>query len=348
MLKYLTTSCIALLIPLCWAFLAPRQVSFSPRAKLSDYGFFIGNLADMKPAPDMIPYEVNSPLFTDYAHKQRFIFLPPGAKITYNDSVSFSFPVGTAIVKNIYYPLDEQDPSKGQRIVETRVLIHDIEGWIAMPYLWDDTQTDATLAAAGASTPVTWRDDKGQKRELNYVVPNTGQCKRCHLHNKKLSPLGPSARQLNGTVHYPEGDKNQLEHWASKGILTGFAHKTTDVPALVHWGNPAHSVETRARSWLDVNCGHCHNPEGAASFTELRLDYWANNPSALGVLKVPEVADRWTVTMRYDIEPGKPDQSVLLHRMESTIPGIMMPELGRKMVHREGVELIREWISSMK
>jgi len=37
-----------------------------------------------------------------------------------------------------------------------------------------------------------------------------------------------------------------------------------------------------------------------------------------------------------------------LHRMNSTEPAVMMPELGRKMIHKEGVALIRSWIASLE
>jgi hypothetical protein len=50
--------------------------------------------------------------------------------------------------------------------------------------------------------------------------------------------------------------------------------------------------------------------------------------------------------MFYDVVAGHPEQSILVHRMESTEPKILMPELGRSLVHKEGLELIREWIRS--
>ena len=72
---------------------------------LSSYGFFVGKLADLQPAKGLIPYELNTPLFTDYAHKLRFIKLPEGSPMKYHPSEVFDFPLGTVLIKNFYYPL---------------------------------------------------------------------------------------------------------------------------------------------------------------------------------------------------------------------------------------------------
>jgi len=45
--------------------------------------------------------------------------------------------------------------------------------------------------------------------------------------------------------------------------------------------------------------------------------------------------------------PVSAGESILIHRMESNTPKIMMPELGRTVVHQEDVALIRQWIVSM-
>jgi hypothetical protein len=45
--------------------------------------------------------------------------------------------------------------------------------------------------------------------------------------------------------------------------------------------------------------------------------------------------------------PGAPDESILIYRVESTDPGSMMPELGRSLVHAEGVALLKDWIAGL-
>ncbi len=51
--------------------------------------------------------------------------------------------------------------------------------------------------------------------------------------------------------------------------------------------------------------------------------------------------------LRYDLVPGRPDESILIYRLESTAPKVSMPALGRDVVHEEGVRLLRQWIASL-
>ena len=191
-------------------------------SKLSEYGFFHGEMADMLPSEGVIPYELNTPLFSDYALKARFIRIPTGKTVAYNDSLVFDFPVGTEIVKTFYYPKDARNVDKGRRLIETRVLIREEAGWKALPYVWDEAQGEAYLEVAGARKEVQWKDNKGKKQKIDYVVPNMNQCKGCHLYGESLSPIGPSARQLHRELSYPHSEThNQLQYMADKGWLTG-------------------------------------------------------------------------------------------------------------------------------
>ena len=89
--------------------------------KLSDYGFFQGNIAQQQPAAGVVPYALNTPLFSDYAEKLRFMKLPDGRAVAYNDSAVLDFPVGTTLIKTFYFPTDFRDPAKGRRLMETRL-----------------------------------------------------------------------------------------------------------------------------------------------------------------------------------------------------------------------------------
>ncbi|RMG70190.1 MAG: hypothetical protein D6722_09010, partial [Bacteroidetes bacterium] len=177
----------------------------APKVALSEYGFFVGDIAAQQPAPGVMPYALNTPLFTDYAEKLRFVRLPDGATVDYNDREVLDFPVGTAIIKTFFYPVDARKPEKGRRLMETRLLLHQEEGWKALPYHWNEAQTDAYLEVAGAITPVKWIDAEGKKHKLDYVMPNLNQCKGCHSLAGEMTPIGPSARQLNGDFVYAEG-----------------------------------------------------------------------------------------------------------------------------------------------
>lgn len=315
--------------------------------KLSEYGFFKGKQADLDPVDGVVPYNLNTPLFSDYAHKQRFIKLPAGQKAVYNDKEVFDYPVGTILIKNFYYPNDFRDESKGRRIIETRLLVHKDSGWIALPYIWNDDQTDASLQVAGGHKDITWVHYDGTQKKLNYAIPNVNQCQNCHNRNEVFSPIGPSARQLNGDYAYATGKENQLDYWIKHDMLTGLTASTT-APKLPVWDDPkTGSLADRARAYLDINCGHCHRPEGTANSSGLFLYVHEKDPAKWGINKPPVAAGRGSSDLHYDIVPGQPDQSILAFRMSSTDPGIMMPELGRKMNHDEGIKLIREWIASL-
>lgn len=315
---------------------------------LSEYGLFEGQLSDMNPGPHLVPYDLNSSLFTDYAFKKRFIYLPEGTNMIYNDEEVLEFPEGAMIFKFFYYPHDFNDPEGAKTIMETRVMIKKNNEWAAFPYSWNESQTDATLALAGDTKPISWVDEKGKSHHLDYSVPNMNQCKSCHELSNKMVPIGPSARQLNKVFQYVHGEANQLQHLVDINWLKDMP-PLEDCPKLASWeDNSQVSVSARARAYLEINCGHCHRPEGPAKNSALHLMAHVDNPAAWGVGKTPIAAGRGSGGLQYDIVPGDPDASILVYRMESEEPEIMMPELGRKTAHQEGVQLVRDWIKSMK
>lgn len=318
----------------------------APRMKLSEYGFFTGALKDQQPAKGVIPYHLNTPLFTDHAEKLRFVVVPEGTSVPYNDTAVFDFPVGTTLIKTFYYPTDYRDPSKGRRIMETRLLIHEEKGWRALPYIWNAEQTDAELDVAGETTTVSYVDAAGKKRSHAYVVPNMNQCKGCHNKQEKMMPIGPSAWQLNGDHDYGAARENQVAHWVGAGIMQDPGKA---LPKGVVWNDPSTgSLDERARIWLDINCAHCHRVDGPASSSGLHLGWQEKDPLKWGVEKTPVAAGRGSGGLRFSIVPGKPDESILLYRIRSSDPGVMMPELGRTQVQPEAVALIRDWIAEMK
>jgi uncharacterized repeat protein (TIGR03806 family) len=337
-----------LFLPVLLAGLAPERPEL-PRMKLSEYGFFSGNLVDLKPASNVFPYEVNAPLFSDYAEKARFVFLPENTKLRYDADAEFSLPVGAVIIKVFYYHNDASKPENGRKIQETRLLIKEEHAWKALTYIWNAEQTDAELEVAGASFPVQWVNSEGKKKQVDYVVPNVNQCKGCHSFDGNFTPIGLTARQLNLDIRSETGMENQLALWQKQGRLElpeGF--DPAQAPRLSDYRKTDASMDARARGYLDANCAHCHNPHGPASTSGLFLESTQTNPERLGVGKPPVAAGRGSGKRQYGIVPGKPNESILLFRMESSDPGIRMPELGRQLEHREGVELIRNWIKEMK
>jgi uncharacterized repeat protein (TIGR03806 family) len=326
------------------------QVDFSqiPFKNLSEYGFFLGQMKKMIPAEGVLLYEPSSSLFTDYAHKSRFIWMPKGNPAQLLDDVegSMDFPDKTILIKNFYYPADFNKPSENRRILETRLLIKRNGTWDAFPYVWKDDQTDAIYKVVGAEIPVKWTDEAGNEQVINYIVPNKNQCKNCHNKQETMVPIGVKAKYLNHAIIFAEGEKNQLLKWQEAGYLSG----PTDIallPSMVDYRDENHSLDLRAMAYLDINCGHCHRAEGPASTSGLFLTYEEKDPLRLGINKAPVAAGTGAGSFKYDIVPGHSDQSILTYRMSTNKVGAAMPEIGRVTVHEEGLRLIREWIDGM-
>lgn len=330
---------------------SPEPYADAPRLKLSEYAFFKGKLSDLSPAPGVFPYEVNAPLFSDYAEKARFIYLPEGTRMEFDSARAFGFPTGAAIIKNFYYWKDARAPDNGRNILETRILLKEELGWKAYAYVWNAEQTEATLEVAGAHFPVQWITKEGAKMDLEYIVPNLNQCKGCHSYDGKFVPIGTTVRQLNRT----ENGADQLLVWQQSGLLTlPSGYDPAQAPRLTDYRKPIapatpgqNPYESAARAYLDGNCAHCHNPHGPANTSGMFLSASETDAEHIGIGKPPVAAGRGSGDRRFGIVPGQPGESILVYRMESNDPGVRMPELGRQLAHQEGVELIKAWIRKM-
>ena len=303
--------------------------------RLQDFGLLVDGKT---PAPGVVPYHLNTPLFSDYSMKFRFMHLPKGKKAKATGDGLLDFPVGTVLIKSFGYPTDMRSPDKDLRILETRLLIHRASGWVALPYVWNADETEATLKRAGQRMDVSWTHLDGQKRTISYAVPNANQCKGCHVSGAAMTPIGPKVRNLD--------DGHQLQALAHAGLLSG---KTQAVRPMPVWDKPeSGTVALRARAYLDANCGHCHNKAGPADTSGLWLDWDQPADTNLGIGKRPTAAGRGSVGLDFAIKPGDPAASYLVARMASTEPGIAMPELSRSMTHEEGVALVSQWIREMQ
>jgi uncharacterized repeat protein (TIGR03806 family) len=333
----------------------------APPRVLSAYGFF-RDAGAREPNARVTPYDLNTALYSDGALKFRYVYIPEGAQARYSADDVFEFPVGTVLIKTFAFAADMRRPTENVRFLETRLLIRRDGGWIALPYVWNEEQTEAHLSPAGATVPVNFSDEQGQAIALDWSVPNVNQCAGCHARagDNVVLPIGPSARNLNRGVMYPvRGEPvidglqitavmhDQLETWVRLGML-GSTPPPLEAPRVPLAYNPTDgTLEQRARAYLDVNCAHCHNPGGPAHTSGLDLRWSQDDPALWGVLKRPVAAGRGSAGLEFAIEPGHPERSILVHRMVATDPGVMMPELGRTLVDERGVQLMRDWIAGM-
>lgn len=298
--------------------------------KLSEFGFFT-DAAGWKPNQGVELYHLNSALFTDYAEKYRYIYIPAGEQAVAHSDGVLQFPVGSALIKSFGYKVDGED-----RLLETRLLLHRADGWIALPYVWNAEQTEATLKVAGKRVPVRFTDPSRQQRSISYAVPNKNQCKECHALSEAVVPIGPKMRNLS---------HDTLDMLLSNDMLEQPSGDHSPIP---DFGDTAMPLESRARAYLDINCAHCHNRQGSASNSGLFLTYEEKSPVHLGVGKRPVAAGRGSGGFSFAIAPGQPDQSIMMHRLKSLEPGVAMPEVGRSLVHDEGAALLSEWIAAME
>ena len=307
---------------------------------LSEFGFF-QDMQNQIPAEGVHPYSLVSPLFSDQTDKLRFVYVPEGQKLGYVKDKVFIFPVGSTLIKTFAY-LNMNGPLE-QQLLETRLLINTNAGWKAISYVWNEEQTDAKRAIAGATIPTSFLNSQGELVAVRYRAPNQNQCKECHQVNKVMTPIGPKARNMNKDLNYQSGEMNQLLYWAALGWID----QKLDSTPISSYTDVNASLNNRARAYLDINCGHCHIPGGSADTTGLYLNLIEENQEKLGIFKKPVAAGRASGNLKYSIVPGHSDDSIMLFRMKSLDPGIMMPESGRALADDTGIKLIKNWIDKL-
>ena len=286
---------------------------------LSELHLFTDELNNLTPNEHAFEYNINTPLFTDYAHKQRLIALPVGTSMEYIDNGFPYFPDNTLIAKTFYYNNDERDLSLGKKIVETRILIKTEGVWELGNYVWNEEQTDATLEESSTTTlvPVSYIDEEGNSNDVSYEIPSTQQCFDCHSNSGNVILIGPKLRSMNFN--------NQLENFISNNYLTNISDPIT-ITTLPNWEDENYTLEERARAYFDINCAHCHSDGGFCQFqSTLRLSY-----------ETP-FADSQIYERRSNIDT----------RMRTYDPFFSMPLIGTTMVHDEGYSLISDYLNSL-
>lgn len=292
-------------------------------ARLSETVLF-DDVTAQTPAPGLVPYAINSPLWSDGAGKQRWISVPQGNEVTFAADGGLDFPVGTMFVKQFEFP---------PRRLETRVLVVGSEDTYGVTYRWNNQGTDAELVLEPADATITGG--------TSWHYPGAGQCWSCHRAENRV--LGFTAPQLRRD--------GQLATLVSRGVFSQ-ATLASLPPAIPAPSDTTKTLEQRATAYLAANCSGCHH--AGASFLGGEDTWNAGFGVPLGDRGLVDaahhngpVARALNLGSAKLIEPGNPARSLLLARLKSIHPDLRMPPLGRNTVDAEGVALIEAWIASM-
>lgn len=288
-----------------------------------------------------ITYQLNSQLFTDYARKYRYVFMPPEHQASFVEDEVLEFPVGSVFVKVFALPQDTSKPEED--IIEVRLMIHRASGWVGLPYVWDSEIQDGRLDLNGESVSFTMHH-QGEEYAGYYGVPSYGSCRNCHQYKGRMTLIGPKARLLNKEIEVSGEKINQLSYWSREGLLKGIPEKIKEIDVSPNWRDESKDLIDRAKAYLDINCAHCHRPEGSASLSGLKLEYGRKTIDYHH--GVCNSAHGWRGG-GFDIWPGNSENSSMPLRMILSAGPDRMPPLGRSLVDIEAVELIKQWIDSM-
>jgi uncharacterized repeat protein (TIGR03806 family) len=300
-------------------------------------------------AARVIPYQVNSPLWSDSADKRRGMVIPAGQTVHVKDcSVApgeclqgpadtgkWLFPVGTVMLKSFLFD---------DKVVETRLFVrHDAQTWVGYSYQWDEAQTDATIVPDERRTVLF---DTGT-RSVSWTYPSRTDCMKCHNPAGGFT-LGPETRQMNRT----DSGLNQIDRLAA----LPFFEQAPSTPYQAALATPfsagaaaeSAAIADEARSYLHANCAFCHRPDDldlGEVDVDLRFDV------ALKATRLcnadPVKGDQGVPSAKLLIA-GQPQQSITWLRMNALPNNGRMPQVGTYQVHVAGVHLIGDWISSLQ
>lgn len=330
-----------------------------PYPKLSDYHFFDGDLKNQIPSLNVIPYAPASALFTDYAHKKRFVWMPIGVKATFNgDSNVLELPVGAALIKTFYY--DNIQPNNTTRILETRVMIRKQTGWIFADYVWNDAQTEAYLDLNGSFVNISWKDENNVIKTTDYRIPSEVQCIICHKKTETVNgnlqtihiPIGIKPQNLNFNYTYGSNSQNQLTKWIDQGYLESNFTLPIESNTSIDYSDTSKPLEKRVRSYLDINCAHCHQNGKHCDYRPMRFAFNetgnTNGLVNMGLCVDTQDMQNFAPALGKIVTGGNINRSMLYHRINTTNETYRMPLHGRTIIHEEGVNLIGQWINSLQ
>jgi uncharacterized repeat protein (TIGR03806 family) len=309
---------------------------------LSTTGLF-ENLQTLTPVEALVPYDVRVPLWSDAAGKRRWMSVPSSEVIAYSPTEPWRFPPGTVFVKHFEMQMDARDPDSWSRL-ETRILVVQPNSRVyGATYRWREDGLDADLLTRGEVDLLTVRDADGVPHERDYEYPGPGDCLTCHNENAGFV-LGPRARQLTDEAGSPDDD--QLQWLAAVGFLDVAEDglERSAVPSFAGLGEESAPLELRVRSYLDVNCSHCHGSQALdRSVWDARITTPYNRQRIIYGTPVGDYGADDVLL----VAPGAPDDSLLWRRTSTTQLGLRMPPLARNAVDDAFVSMLTDWISEL-
>jgi len=311
--------------------------------KLSESGLF-ASAKDHRMVAGVIPYDVNSPLWSDGAHKDRFIAVPGTEKVGYAKTRAWHFPQGTVLVKTFSI---ETEPGKlkSRKRIETRFLtLHDNGEWAGYSYRWNDEQTDAVLVdKAGGEAAIEVKSGK-RTRTKRWRFPSRAECMVCHTREARYV-LGLSTLQMNREHDYGGVGDNQLRALAHIGFFKGKLSEPAKLPRMPDPFDKSQPLEARARAYLHANCWHCHVENGGGN-ADMELNF-LKKPAETKIYDVKPRHITFGLNDPRLIAPGDPDRSVILRRL--AIRGKhQMPPVASFERDEAGLKLLTEWVRSLK
>ena len=321
---------------------------------LSETGCFV-DLPSLAPAPDLVPYRLIAPLWTDGMRKQRFLRIPPGETVGFTATGAWDFPVGTVLIKMFIFDAREAQAGEAssRRPIETRFMVRAADAWHFHTYAWNEDGTEAHLLHDSRTVDlVIGPGEEGEEPEsIPYYFPDREACLLCHADVTGVA-LGPRTAQLHRVVTYDTGPADQIAAMQAIGLLRDLpagglpASGRDGAPGLVDPADEGAPLELRARSYLHANCAHCHQP-GGWNDSEIYMDMRYDTPLAEARLCGEPI---WHTIYQAQgelvIDPGDPGNSNLMQRMSENGP-YMMPPLGRVLVDPVGSRVLRAWIEGM-
>ncbi len=314
--------------------------------RISDTGCFVDPIDPkvLEPGPDLIPYEVNSALWTDGAFKLRFLVVPSPKRITIREDGSWAFPEGSILIKVFGLEFDVGDP-ESRRAVETRFMARHEGRWHYATYRWNDDGTDAQRLDGGAVARYTIYEN-GEPTELEHGFPSESECTTCH--GMAIDDvLGPKTSQMNRDRDYEGVIANQLTAMRAIDLFALDGDEELDPEAEPRMANPQQaqgSLEEQLRAYLDANCAHCHRPRGYADTADHGLDL--RYELGLEETGLCEPMRYWSWSGVPRIAPGNADGSGVLQRFLLN-DALRMPSTGTSTIDRFGESLLREWIAAL-